>query len=60
MADIDVVLLTADKYLDANQQGPLVQNVRLEDGLVAEALENEGLRIDINSLSDKIFDWSSA
>ena len=47
MADIDVVLLTANKYLDANKQGPIVQNVRLEDGLVAEALENEGLRIDI-------------
>ena len=60
MADIDVVLLTANKYLDANKQGPIVQNVRLEDGLVAEALENEGLRIDIKSWADKNFDWSSA
>ena len=59
MASFDVVLLTADRYLDGKQHGPLVQNVRLEDGLVAEALENEGLKIVIKSWSDSKFDWSS-
>lgn len=59
MKVIDIVLLTADKYLDGRQQGALVQNVRIEDGLVAEALENEYLRIAIKSWSDPNFDWSS-
>lgn len=59
MTTLDVVLLTADKYLDSEQQSPLAQNVRLEDGLVAEALANEGLRIAITSWSDPLFDWSS-
>lgn len=60
MTAFDVVLLTADKYLDTQEQGPLVHNVRLEDGLVAEALENEGLRVTIKSWSDSEFDWSSS
>jgi glutathione synthase/RimK-type ligase-like ATP-grasp enzyme len=60
MESFDVVLLTADKYLDGNHQDPLTQNVRLEDGLVAEALENEGLHIAIKSWSDPKFDWNSA
>ncbi len=59
MAPFDVVLLTADKYLDSHSQSPLVQNVRLEDGLVAEALENEGLQITIKSWSDSQFNWAS-
>ena len=59
MGTFDVVLLTADKYLDIHEQGPLVHNVRLEDGLVAEALENEELRVTIKSWSDNEFDWAS-
>lgn len=59
MATFDVVLLTADEYLDNQQQGLLFHNVRTEDGLVAKALENVGLRIAIRSWSDSEFDWSS-
>lgn len=59
MTVFDVVLLTADKYLDAQQKGSLAQNVHLEDSLVAEALENEGVQITTKSWSDPGFDWSS-
>ncbi|BFP43334.1 hypothetical protein FGF1_41790 [Flavobacteriaceae bacterium GF1] len=59
MAGLDVVLLTADAYLDAETQNPLARNVVLEDGLVAKALKNEGLNLDIKSWSDPLFDWNS-
>lgn len=60
MEVFDVVLLTADKYLDDKQRNHLSQNVRLEDGLVAKALENQGLHICLKSWSDTNFDWQSA
>ncbi|MEO0570490.1 MAG: hypothetical protein AAF039_02220 [Bacteroidota bacterium] len=59
MSIFDVVLLTADNYLDSLQQSPLAQNVRVEDGLVAEALSNEGLKIALKSWADPLFDWTS-
>jgi len=59
MESFDVVLLTANRYLDGKHQDALTQNVRLEDGLVAEALEKEGLKIAIKSWADPEFDWNS-
>ncbi len=59
MTAFSIVLLSADAYLDKNQQSPLINNVRWEDGLVANALEEEGITVTIKSWSDSSYDWSS-
>ena len=59
MNSCDIVLLTADKYLPSQVQNPLVRNVLLENEMVSQALQNEGLKVLTKSWSDADFDWNS-
>ncbi|RNC89972.1 MAG: hypothetical protein ED555_11055 [Allomuricauda sp.] len=59
MKALDVVLLTADKYLPSEELNPLARNVILENKLAGDALEKQGLKVATKSWSDATFDWST-
>lgn len=55
----DIVILTDPNYISVNSPSPFVDNVLLEDRLVADALQKKGLRVTRKSWDDPNFDWSS-
>ncbi|NDV42985.1 ATP-grasp domain-containing protein [Flagellimonas sediminis] len=55
----DVVVLTDHRYVAPEKRTPYVENVLLEDRLVLEALQEQGLRVIRKSWDDAGFDWSS-
>ena len=55
----DVVVLTDRRYVNPEKRTPYVKNVLLEDQLVLEALQGEGLKVVRKSWDDVGFDWSS-
>lgn len=55
----DLVVLTDPRYAAPKITGPYIENVLLEDRLVQEALEAEGLRVTRKSWDDPQFDWST-
>ncbi len=55
---IDVVILTEDTYVNTEKRDWYTLQVLLEDELVKDALEQQGLSVDIRSWSDPKFDWS--
>lgn len=55
----DITLLTDSKHLHPKEDDLLVSNVLKEDQLVADALKNEGLKVNRVSWDDPDFDWSS-
>ncbi len=55
----DVVVLTAPSYLEPNKPDDFMQNVLLEDQLVAESMQQLGLRVARKSWDDTNFDWTS-
>jgi Prokaryotic glutathione synthetase, ATP-grasp domain. len=55
----DVVVLTDRRYVAPEKCTPYVENVLLEDRLVVEALQEEGLKVTRVSWDDAAFDWSS-
>ncbi|MFD0964001.1 ATP-grasp domain-containing protein [Pseudofulvibacter geojedonensis] len=59
MKNIDVVVVTEDRYLNPTEINDYNKNVLLEDRLVIEALEKQGLKADRKSWSDTSFNWSS-
>lgn len=59
MTPIDIVILTEDRYVKPVEINAYNKNVLLEDRLVLEALQNEGLKVVRKSWSDPNFDWSS-
>ena len=56
----DIVVLTEHRYADPKTVDSYIENILLEDRLVVEALEKEGLRVVRKSWDDSSFDWSSA
>ena len=54
----DVVILTAEKYIGSKKHSEHVNNVKKEDRLVMEALEQLGLKVKIVAWSDSSFDWT--
>ncbi|MEO1714779.1 MAG: hypothetical protein AAFU60_15725, partial [Bacteroidota bacterium] len=60
MATYDVVLLTEDRYENPTETNPYIDNVLLEDRLVQEALERQGLRCIRVSWSHPTFAWEEA
>ena len=59
MKNIDVVILTERRYVDAKRIGNPNTNVYLEDELIRVALENEELTAIRLSWDDPNFDWST-
>ncbi|MGX1930024.1 ATP-grasp domain-containing protein [Flagellimonas sp. 2504JD4-2] len=55
----DVVVLTDSRYLNPKKNGQLIENVLLEDQLVLDALEKNGLRTTRKAWDDADFDWKS-
>ncbi|MFC4220166.1 ATP-grasp domain-containing protein [Flagellimonas marina] len=55
----DVVVLTDSRYINPKKQSVYIDNVLLEDRLVLEALQNQGLKAIRKSWDDQEFDWSS-
>src|SRR5690606_37753906 len=56
---VDLVILTDSRYVAPKKTGAYVENVLLEDRLVQEALNAEGLRVARRSWDDPDFDWST-
>jgi glutathione synthase/RimK-type ligase-like ATP-grasp enzyme len=54
----DVVVLTDPRYINPKKTSDYINNVLLEDRLVLEALQNEGLNAIRKSWDDPNFDWS--
>lgn len=57
--EFDVVILTDRRYLKPDPSNNYVSNVLLEDRLVLEALEREGLKVKRLAWDDKNFDWNN-
>ncbi len=55
----DIVILTDPRYLSTNPNNVYVQNVLLEDKLIADALEKNGLNVTRKSWDDQGFDWKT-
>ncbi|MBX2846516.1 MAG: hypothetical protein KTR13_09935 [Saprospiraceae bacterium] len=55
----DITLITAEKYLNPTERNAYNNNVLLEDKLVQDALEAEGLRVLRLNWDAKDFDWST-
>ncbi len=59
MKEYDIVLLTEDRYENAELTNAYISNVVKEDNIVKVALENIGLKVKIVSWSNPNFDWES-
>ena len=55
----DVVLLTDPRYVNPIEKDGYIQNVLMEDKLVADALENQGLSVVRKAWDDPEFDWAN-
>ncbi|MFD2098520.1 ATP-grasp domain-containing protein [Flagellimonas iocasae] len=55
----DVVVLTDPRYINPTKQSAYIDNVLLEDRLVLEGLQKEGLKAIRKSWDDPDFDWST-
>ncbi|WP_298516411.1 hypothetical protein [uncultured Kordia sp.] len=59
MKSIDVVILTDNRYTNPVERDAYIDNVMLEDQLVQNALEKEGLVVKRLSWDDANFDWNT-
>jgi glutathione synthase/RimK-type ligase-like ATP-grasp enzyme len=59
MKVIDVTLVTCHDYENPTSTTEYVQNVLLEDRLIAEALQAKGLRVYRTSWDNPTFDWAT-
>lgn len=57
--EFDIVVLTDHRYVSPNKKTPYIENVLLEDRLVLEAMQKQGLRAIRKSWDDADFDWST-
>lgn len=59
MKSIDIVILTEDRYINPLEINEYNKNILLEDQIVLEALQQEGVNTERKSWSDPDFDWST-
>ena len=59
MKKYDVVILTDRRYVNPKEINAYIKNVLLEDRLVQEALEKQGLKTHRLSWDDPDFDWTT-
>lgn len=55
----DITILTDERYVDPTTENTYIQNILLEDNLVAQALQAQGLTVSRKAWSDSVFDWST-
>lgn len=55
---LDIVVLTDSRYVNPEKKSDYINNVLLEDNLVLEALQNQGLNVARKSWDDPNFDWN--
>lgn len=60
MKSIDIVILTDSRYIDIPHPTVYQKNVLLEDTLIKEALEKEGLIVKRQSWDNPTFNWESS
>ncbi|GAB4233153.1 MAG: hypothetical protein Tsb0034_06250 [Ekhidna sp.] len=53
----DVIVLTDERYVNPKETNAYINNILLEDRLVVEALEKQGLKATKKAWSDPDFDW---
>ncbi|MCB0642780.1 MAG: hypothetical protein KDC44_14125, partial [Phaeodactylibacter sp.] len=58
MPTVDVTLLTDHRYVDPKELTPYVRNILQEDGLVLQALQAFGLKVERKDWADPNYDWS--
>jgi glutathione synthase/RimK-type ligase-like ATP-grasp enzyme len=56
----DVTILTDWRYVAPKQRNDYIDNILLEDGLVREALEKNGLRVHRTNWDNSTFDWGTS
>ena len=56
---IDIVILTEDRYINPLEINEYNKNILLEDQIVLQALQQEGVNAERKSWSDPYFDWST-
>jgi len=59
MKAIDITLVTCHDYENPTSTTEYVQNVLLEDRLIAEALQSKGLQVHRTSWDNPMFDWAN-
>ena len=55
----DVTILTCEAYYKPRELNSYISNILLEEQLIKESLENNGLKVDITYWSNESYDWTS-
>ena len=55
----DVTILTCEAYYKPHKSNSYISNILLEEQLIKESLENNGLKVDVTYWSNKSYDWTS-
>ena len=55
----DVTILTCEAYYKPHELNSYISNILLEEQLIKESLESNGLKVDVTYWSNKSYDWTS-
>ena len=55
----DVTILTCEAYYKPRELNSYISNILLEEQLIKESLESNGLKVDVTYWSNKSYDWTS-
>ena len=55
----DVTILTCEAYYKPHKLNSYISNILLEEQLIKESLENNGLKVDVTYWSNESYDWTS-
>ena len=54
----DITLVTCKKYFQPRKANDYILNIQKEENLIRDALQNNGLRVDVAYWDDVNYDWS--
>ena len=54
----DITLVTCKKYFQPRKVNDYILNIQKEENLIRDALQNNGLRVDVAYWDDVNYDWS--
>ena len=55
----DVTILTCEAYYKPRELNSYISNILLEEQLIKESLESNGIKVDVTYWSNKSYDWTS-